>query len=329
MLKTKSKFYYSCLNSSAKRIYNSIISALVARNNNPSFMVNPLGRKPNIQKILQYIDYDNPELFYVDFRKISFLSSLTKISLQLKFLYSKPQIDTMEKQLESIITKIVSSPRFTSMDAYNKELMIHDTLVKNISYSDFGINTETTSIVGVLLSRNAVCEGYAKAFKLLCDRAGLPSIVISGKGTPITSQEEPHAWNIVNLNGICAHVDVTWDSTTRGESDTCYDYFNLTDNDIAKSHTWDRSLLPACTSDKNNYYVRNKLCIDSRSNFKNYVAELAKQGEKAIAFRLIGKEKTTEQVMNAAQEALQSLKSSYSMSLRYNNKLGTGLINLG
>jgi len=217
---------------------------------------------------------------------------------------------------------------FASMDAYNKELILHNALVKNISYSKGGINSETTSIIGALISRNAVCEGYAKAFKLLCDYAGLLSIVISGKATPQNEPEELHAWNLVNLDGICTHVDVTWNSTTRGKIDTCYDYFNLTDNEISKDHVWDRSLLPACISDKNNYYVRNRLCVSNRSDFKNYIAERAKRGQKTIIFKLTGQEKTMEQVMKAAQEALQSVLNGYSMNLQYNSKLGTGVITL-
>jgi hypothetical protein len=213
------------------------------------------------------------------------------------------------------------------MDAYDKELALHDSLVKNISYSTAGINHETASIAGALLSRSAVCEGYAKAFKLLCDRADLPCIVVSGKGTPVDRPEEPHAWNIVKLDGVCAHVDVTWDSTTRGESAACYDHFNLTDDDAARDHTWDRLLFPACTSDKNNYYVRNGLCTGSRSEFKNYVTERVKRGEKTISFRLAGREKSTDQVMDTVQEALQSiLKYGFSMNLRFNEKRSTGLI---
>jgi hypothetical protein len=331
MLKSNSKYYYSRLDNATKRIYSSILSAFETRNPNPSFMVNPLRYKVDIPEILNYISSDNPGLFYVDFSKIFINTSLTWVSLRANFLYSNQQIDATEKRLEAVIAKIFASRGggFASMDAYNRELTLHDSLVRNISYSNTGINHETTSIVGALLSRSAVCEGYAKAFKLLCDRADLPCIVVSGKGIPIGEPEEPHAWNIVKVDGVCAHVDVTWDSTTRGNSDTCYDHFNLTDDDTAKDHTWNRSLLPACTSDVNNYYVRKGQCVGNRTDFKNYVAEQAKRGEKAITFRLTGKEKTMDQVMDAVQETLQRvLKYGYSVNLRYNNTRGTGLISL-
>lgn len=51
------------------------------------------------------------------------------------------------------------------------------------------------------------CEGYARAFKLICDQIGLPCIVVSGDG---------HMWNYVqNEDGVWYAVDVTWDDPVR------------------------------------------------------------------------------------------------------------------
>jgi hypothetical protein len=329
MLRSKSKYYYTRLDNNSQGVYNDILSAWEARNPMPSLKVNLTNNNIDIQKIVDCIRYDNPGLFYVDFRSISFVYSATTASLRSNFLYTERQIDDAEKQLETIVAGILASHGFNAMDSYKRELALHDYLVKNVSYSVDGMDTETTSIVGALISRRAVCEGYAKAFKLLCDNAGLSCIIASGKAVPYDGTEELHAWNIVKLDGICAHVDVTWDNTTRGNSDTCYDHFNLTDEDTAKDHTWDRSLLPACTSSQNNYYVKNGQCAGSRNEFKKYVALQAKQGKKTISVRLTGKEASKEQVMEAALEALRdTLNSSFSINLRYNQKRGTAFISI-
>lgn len=50
-----------------------------------------------------------------------------------------------------------------------------------------------------------VCAGYAKAFKLLCDRFGINCILVSGEGNG-----EAHAWNYVRLDGAWYAVDTTW-----------------------------------------------------------------------------------------------------------------------
>jgi len=104
------------------------------------------------------------------------------------------------------------------MSAYDKELALHDILAREISYSNSGANSETTTLIGAFLSRSAVCEGYAKAFHLLCERVGIESLIITGTGTPhYTGQSEPHAWNIVNIDGVYSHIDVTWDSNSSDE----------------------------------------------------------------------------------------------------------------
>ena len=328
MLKSKSKYYYLQLDDSGKRVYNSILSAWEARNPNSSFRLNPPNAKTDIYKILTYISLDNPGLFYVDFTKIISASSSTSTTVQANFIYNERQITVLEKQLETVITKILTSRKFDTMDKYDKELTLHDYLVKNVSYVD-DPNNDTTSIVAALISNRAVCDGYAKAFKLLCDQAGLSCIVVSGKATPLNMPEESHSWNIVKLNGVCSHVDVTWDSTTRGDNDTCYDHFNLTDKDMARDHTWDRSLLPPCISSPNNYYVRNGQCVSSRAEFKRYIISQLKKGKKTITLRLIGQERTQEQVMNAAMEALaDAQRLGYSINLRYNQKRGTASISV-
>ncbi|MFK7906874.1 MAG: transglutaminase domain-containing protein [Chitinophagales bacterium] len=67
----------------------------------------------------------------------------------------------------------------------------------------------------ILKRKRAVCFGYSKFFKALCDEVGLDSQVISGysKGslTSTPKLEEPdHAWNAVKLEGKWYLLDATW-----------------------------------------------------------------------------------------------------------------------
>ena len=54
-----------------------------------------------------------------------------------------------------------------------------------------------------------VCEGYARAFKLICDELGVPCILVDG-----LADGGPHMWNYVFLGGNWYGVDVTWDDPT-------------------------------------------------------------------------------------------------------------------
>lgn len=60
-------------------------------------------------------------------------------------------------------------------------------------------------------SQGPVCEGYARAFKVLCDELGIPCVLTSGfarLNRPDTP--ERHMWNYVELDGQWYAVDVTW-----------------------------------------------------------------------------------------------------------------------
>lgn len=76
---------------------------------------------------------------------------------------------------------------------------------------------------GVFLKGEAVCDGYAKALKLLCDRYGIPCVIVAGTAVQ-TSSSEAHAWNYVQMeDGKWYAVDVTWNDKDTDEPST--DYF--------------------------------------------------------------------------------------------------------
>lgn len=62
------------------------------------------------------------------------------------------------------------------------------------------------SLYEVLLSKTSDCRGIAVLYKNLCDMAGLPCQIVSGrnKGGP-----EVHLWNRVQLDGSWVSVDVS------------------------------------------------------------------------------------------------------------------------
>ena len=58
-----------------------------------------------------------------------------------------------------------------------------------------------------------VCQGYADAYLLLCQRAGLPCVVVSGEADAgkVFTGAANHMWNAIKLDGKWYAVDVTWD----------------------------------------------------------------------------------------------------------------------
>lgn len=101
---------------------------------------------------------------------------------------------------------------------YDKVKSIHDTIAKQVSYDSTFTNGTAHEPTSVFLEPFLpVCEGYAEAFKMLCDREGIPCVIVVGE-----AGGGGHAWNYVKMeDGNWYAVDLTWDD----QSSIYYDFF--------------------------------------------------------------------------------------------------------
>ncbi len=124
--------------------------------------------------------------------------------------------------LQSQFNSLLASIPVYGSTRKDKIKSIHDTLAARLSY-DYGFADTSFDAYGALMTGKAVCEGYSEAFKLLCDREGIPCILVVGSGTTTgVATGENHMWNAVRMeDGQWYGVDVTWDD----QSKTIYDFF--------------------------------------------------------------------------------------------------------
>ena len=102
-----------------------------------------------------------------------------------------------------------------------------------------------------------VCEGIAKAVKILCDTMGIWCMIAISDANPEKRIKYRHAWNIVRIGGVCYHLDATFDNTLSNGQTIRYDYFNLDDKQMFRDH--EPVLYPAVNcSDGNHFYYREK-----------------------------------------------------------------------
>ena len=95
------------------------------------------------------------------------------------------------------------------MSELEKAIALHDYLAANCGYDyenylNNSIPVQSYSAYGALVNRLAVCQGYALAYKLLCNKVGIECFMV-------TSDKMNHAWNLIRLGESYYQVDVTWD----------------------------------------------------------------------------------------------------------------------
>ena len=113
-------------------------------------------------------------------------------------------------------------------------LLAHDRLLRECRYTEGAVQGD--SAAGALLYHEAECGGFAEAFALLAEFCALPCRIING-----TANGTPHAWNLVQLEGIWYHIDCAWDA----DASDPHAYFLCSDSDMAPTHKWDCTAYPA------------------------------------------------------------------------------------
>lgn len=169
--------------------------------------------------------YDNPEVFYLDPTKMYINIQTTKRLFSTTYevfidsgdnsnylaegYSSKEQILQYENQINKEVQNILE--KIEGKNDYQKILIVHDYLVDNVIYEETISKENIYNMYGALVNKEAVCEGYAKAFQYLMNQIGIESVIIIGEATDSKENTQNHAWNYVNLNNIWYAVDVTWD----------------------------------------------------------------------------------------------------------------------
>ena len=170
-------------------------------------------------------------------------------------------VDVVDSKLSAEVDKILDGIITENMSEYDKVKAIHDWLVCNVEYDVegyYGGNIPYTdyTIEGLLSTRKAVCDGYAKTFKKMAIQAGLEAVRITGNGKSGNSSEG-HAWNQVKVDGKWYNVDVTWDdpimSGVTDNRNLTYRYFLIPDSLMNVDHFSDKNsegYLHECTSEQ-------------------------------------------------------------------------------
>lgn len=255
---------------------------------------------------------DHPELFWL---RGNFTYSKDSEFTQIDLMFSMRSWEALERkeEFDAVVDKIVNNaPKNAS--ALEIEIYINDYLVDNCEYDEESAKSDLTSgnandAYGALVEKKAVCEGYARAFSLLCNRFGIENTIVVGNGIEEDGTiGEGHAWNCVKLGEDWYQVDVTWNDNENDERKDIarYIYLNLDDKRMAKSHKVGRlysevsdeefenseenkegrilnRFVPECNSMKYNYFhsVATKFSsFDDESKVVSAIAQTAKKGEK-------------------------------------------------
>ena len=155
------------------------------------------------------------------------------------------------------------------MTDYEKVLSIFDYIMTTTTYDHNAYNNGTHNpmqyacyyLEAIFLNPNkvSVCDGYSKAFTLLCNMEAINSVRVVGTAGMVS--KGGHAWNKVEIDGKWYVVDITWTELDGNSDETihyskeeymgeayasayidideevsCHSYFLVSDNQIKYTH---------------------------------------------------------------------------------------------
>ena len=191
-----------------------------------------------IYEVLHAFDRDHPEVFWLS-RQTQLMTSgaptqysyedcedgcgtvtyNVKVYLLLKYGSFDIRTEDADGIREDIVERdaaveVILAGLDPNASRYEQIRYLNDRLTKSNGYNTSDdlnrIDEECYECVSALEGSSGkdgpVCEGYARAFKVLCDRLGIPCVLVDG-----TCNDGGHMWNYVQMEDYHWYaVDVTW-----------------------------------------------------------------------------------------------------------------------
>ena len=219
------QYYYNHMNKAQQAIYHSILSGV--KNLADEFQI-PALEGEELYNVFFQMRLDHPEIFWVSSYKYRYYKDSPNLIFIPEYLFDKKKICEHQKAMTARVEKLIRPAQ--KLSEWEKEKYVHDFICENIRYDKLK-KSYSHEIIGPLGQGVGVCEGIAKAVKVLLDALGV--------------------WCVI---AICGNNPET--------SEIRYDYFNLDDSQIFRDHEPLIAPVPHCGDYEHFYYKEKKLSFD-------------------------------------------------------------------
>ncbi len=276
-----SRYAYQTLTDEEQVVYDEIVAAFTERAEEARISTT----SPAVmEQAYMAVRYDHCEFFWVEeFAYVTYTrgDKITAIDIRPGYTMSAEEQAQLQSRVDAEADRMLADAPVDGSD-FDKALYVFETLVREV---DYDVNAENgQNILSAFLEHATVCQGYSYATQYLLGRLGIPCTTVTG-----TADGEPHAWNLVFLDGDYYYIDTTWGNSqyiNRNDLEAeetipykyvDYDYFGVTTAMLSPTHIADTYIpLPVCEAEADNYYVHEGLYIDTWD--PDRIGEIFRQG---------------------------------------------------
>lgn len=240
--------------------------------------------------------FDNPELFYVDFAKLSIrqLQNGNNYRINLgvgredNYFYdgfNKNNIDEAINSLNNKINTIVEKTN-SKENKIDKIELAYKEVMASATYALESTAKEENKLYvrtpyGSLIKGEALCEGFARGLKLVLDKLGYNSVLVQGMYA-YQDRTELHMWNYIQMEDSRWYLlDPTMDNGLK-EDGSSREYFMKCGTDKVSTEYIADGVV-SVTSDKNTFELSYPSLSPVKYEADSSYFTFEKEGEKTFA----------------------------------------------
>lgn len=295
---TSSRYGYHQLTANEKECYDALVEAALRFENGDIILPKRISLF-QAGRIFELIRLEENALYYLQYKYGKPVRNENgDVVMRLYYRYTPDQVADMnlavEKWAEDLISRIPKG-----LSQVNTLKLVHDSIIQNCDYvldAPYGV-----APYGAVIKGQAFCEGYARAFALICNKLGYENCFGTGS---LAGQAEGHMWNMVKVNGRWYNMDLTFNDPVASPGDPYpleadfvgYTYFLVPNQWLDPNLTVDSHLfeLPAANSIQENYYVYFGYYADNYDYAKERLGEVLRNAvdkkQKYVTFRFASPE---------------------------------------
>ena len=165
------QYYYNHMNKQEQAAYHGILQGISGLAD--EFQIPALDGE-TLYNVFFQLRLDHPEIFWAMGYKYRYYKESPNIVFVPEYLFDKGKIKEHQKAMKSRVEKLVRPAK--DMSEWEKEKYVHDFICQNVHYDKLK-KPYSHEIIGPLGQGVGVCEGIAKAVKVLLDALGVWCVI--------------------------------------------------------------------------------------------------------------------------------------------------------
>ena len=165
------QYYYNHMNKQEQATYHGILQGISGLAD--EFQIPALDGE-TLYNVFFQLRLDHPEIFWATGYKYRYYKESPNIIFVPEYLFDKGKIKEHQKAMKSRVEKLVRPAK--DMSEWEKEKYVHDFICQNVHYDKLK-KAYSHEIIGPLGQGVGVCEGIAKAVKVLLDALGVWCVI--------------------------------------------------------------------------------------------------------------------------------------------------------